>query len=78
MHTVELTLVSTGADAELQSSAADQIDERRLAGKVDQLIVGGGIANTFIAAAGHAVGESLYEPDLIDEAKKSYVQLGVS
>ena len=36
--------------------------------KVDQLIVGGGIANTFIAAAGHEVGKSLYEPDLIGEA----------
>jgi phosphoglycerate kinase len=32
---------------------------------VDQLIVGGGIANTFIAAAGHNVGKSLYEADLI-------------
>lgn len=32
---------------------------------VDQLIVGGGIANTFIAAAGYNVGKSLYEPDLI-------------
>jgi phosphoglycerate kinase len=41
-----------------------------LIGKVDQLIVGGGIANTFIAAAGYAVGNSLYEPDLIDAAKK--------
>ncbi|PHS72911.1 MAG: phosphoglycerate kinase [Cycloclasticus sp.] len=37
--------------------------------KVDQLIVGGGIANTFIAAQGHPVGKSLYEADLIDEAK---------
>ncbi|KHD07249.1 phosphoglycerate kinase [Candidatus Thiomargarita nelsonii] len=37
---------------------------------VDQLIVGGGIANTFVAAAGHNVGKSLYEKDLIDEAKK--------
>lgn len=36
---------------------------------VDQLIVGGGIANTFIAAAGHKVGKSLFEEDLIDEAK---------
>ncbi len=36
--------------------------------KVDQLIVGGGIANTFIAAAGHEVGKSLYEPDLIGDA----------
>jgi len=41
-----------------------------LVGRVDQLIVGGGIANTFIAAAGHAVGKSLYEPDLLDTAKK--------
>jgi len=40
-----------------------------LVGKVDQLIVGGGIANTFIAAAGHAVGKSLYEPDLLDTAR---------
>lgn len=41
-----------------------------LASKVDQLIVGGGIANTFIAAAGHPVGKSLYEADLIPEAKR--------
>jgi len=41
-----------------------------LVGKVDQLIVGGGIANTFIAAAGYSVGKSLYEPDLLDTAKK--------
>ena len=37
---------------------------------VDQLIVGGGIANTFIAAAGHKVGKSLCEAELIDTAKK--------
>ncbi|WP_298633165.1 phosphoglycerate kinase [uncultured Umboniibacter sp.] len=36
---------------------------------VDQLIVGGGIANTFLAAAGHPVGKSLYEADLIPAAK---------
>ncbi len=41
-----------------------------LSGIVDQLIVGGGIANTFIAAAGHDVGKSLYEPDLVDEARR--------
>jgi len=41
-----------------------------LVGKVDQLIVGGGIANTFIAAAGHAVGTSLHEADLVGTAKK--------
>ncbi|MCS4502894.1 Phosphoglycerate kinase [wastewater metagenome] len=42
----------------------------RLAPRVDQLIVGGGIANTFIAAAGHPVGDSLYEADLVDEARR--------
>ncbi|OCG00283.1 phosphoglycerate kinase [Gilliamella sp. wkB112] len=36
----------------------------------DQIIVGGGIANTFIAAEGYNVGKSLYEADLIPEAKK--------
>jgi phosphoglycerate kinase len=41
-----------------------------LVGKVDQLIVGGGIANTFIAAEGFGVGKSLYEADLVDTAKK--------
>ncbi|MCC1496256.1 phosphoglycerate kinase [Alcanivorax sp. 1008] len=41
-----------------------------LADKVDQLIVGGGIANTFLAAAGKPVGKSLYEPDLLDSAKR--------
>jgi len=41
-----------------------------LVSKVDQLIVGGGIANTFIAALGHKVGKSLYEADLIDTAKQ--------
>jgi len=35
----------------------------------DQLIVGGGIANTFLAAAGYKVGKSLYEPDLLDTAR---------
>ncbi len=38
--------------------------------KVDQLIVGGGIANTFMAATGLTVGKSLYEADLIDEANR--------
>lgn len=39
-----------------------------LSEKVDQLIVGGGIANTFIAAAGYSVGKSLFEVDLIEQA----------
>jgi phosphoglycerate kinase len=41
-----------------------------LVGKVDQLIVGGGIANTFIAAEGFGVGKSLYEDDLVGTAKQ--------
>ncbi|MBG6445620.1 phosphoglycerate kinase [Pseudomonas aeruginosa] len=40
-----------------------------LAGICDQLIVGGGIANTVLAAAGHKVGKSLYEADLVETAK---------
>lgn len=41
-----------------------------LSQKVDTLIVGGGIANTFIAAEGYSIGKSLCEPDLIDEAER--------
>lgn len=41
-----------------------------LLNKVDALIVGGGIANTFLAAEGYNVGKSLYEPELVDDAKK--------
>ena len=42
---------------------------RALADKVDQLIVGGGIANTFMLAAGLKIGKSLAEPDLLGEAR---------
>jgi phosphoglycerate kinase len=42
----------------------------QLINKVDQLVIGGGIANTFIAAAGYSIGQSLYEEDLLDVAKK--------
>jgi phosphoglycerate kinase len=42
---------------------------KTLADKVDQLIVGGGIANTFMSAAGLKIGKSLSEPDLVSEAK---------
>ncbi len=40
-----------------------------LSEKVDQLVVGGGIANTFLAATGCEVGQSLYEPDLVEAAR---------
>ena len=42
---------------------------RSLAGKVDRLVVGGGIANTFLLAAGLPIGRSLAEPALVDEAR---------
>ena len=41
-----------------------------LIAKVDQLVVGGGIANTFLAATGMPIGKSLHEPDMIDVAKR--------
>ena len=41
-----------------------------LAGIAQQILVGGGLANTFIAAAGYSVGQSLHEPDLIETAKR--------
>jgi phosphoglycerate kinase len=40
-----------------------------LLGRVDKLIVGGGIANTFLAAAGHAIGKSLHEADMVPTAR---------
>ena len=43
----------------------------------DQLIVGGGIANTFLAAAGFPVGKSLYEKDLIDDAKRLMAETNI-
>jgi len=46
-----------------------------LARKVDQLIVGGGIANTFMLAAGMKIGKSLTEPDLVPEAAKVAAQI---
>ncbi len=45
-----------------------------LVNKVDALIIGGGIANTFLAAEGYTVGKSLYEPDLIDEAERLTIE----
>ncbi len=45
-----------------------------LANKVDALVVGGGIANTFLAAAGKPVGKSLYETDMIEQAQRIMAQ----
>jgi phosphoglycerate kinase len=52
-----------------------------LGAKVDQLIVGGGIANTFLAALGFKVGKSLYEPDMLDICRRlldQFKQRGVA
>ncbi|MBS1196581.1 MAG: pgk [Proteobacteria bacterium] len=48
-----------------------------LAGKVDQLVVGGGIANTFLLAAGKKIGKSLAEPDLVEQAKSILAKVKV-
>jgi phosphoglycerate kinase len=43
---------------------------QNLVSKVQTLVIGGAMANTFLAAQGHSVGKSLYEPDLLDTARK--------
>jgi phosphoglycerate kinase len=48
-----------------------------LSTKVDQLIVGGGIANTFLAAAGYPVGKSLCEKDMLDQARVILAQTDI-
>jgi phosphoglycerate kinase len=58
-----LVAIVGGAKVSTKLTVLDALSKR-----VDQLIVGGGIANTFIAAAGCKVGNSLYEADLVDEA----------
>ncbi|WP_133130687.1 phosphoglycerate kinase [Legionella yabuuchiae] len=47
---------------------------KQLVNMVDVLIPGGGIANTFLKAEGHEIGKSLYEPELVDEAKKILIR----
>jgi len=59
-----LVAIVGGSKVSTKLSVLDTLLDR-----VDQLIVGGGIANNFIAAAGHPVGKSLYEPDLMDETR---------
>jgi phosphoglycerate kinase len=59
-----LVAIVGGAKVSTKLTVLDSLTE-----KVDQLIVGGGIANNFLAAEGHPVGKSLYEPDLIDDAR---------
>jgi len=65
-----LVAIVGGAKVSTKLTVLDQ-----LADKVDQLIVGGGIANTFMLAAGMKIGRSLAEPDLVDEAKRVMARL---
>jgi len=60
-----LVAIVGGAKVSTKLTVLDQ-----LAAKVDQLIVGGGIANTFMLAAGMKIGKSLAEPDLVAEARR--------
>jgi len=60
-----LVAIVGGAKVSTKLTVLDQ-----LAAKVDQLIVGGGIANTFMLAAGMKIGKSLAEPDLVGEAQR--------
>ncbi len=60
-----LLAIVGGSKVSTKLGVLEQLLER-----VDQLIVGGGIANNFIAAAGHPVGKSLWEPDLLDDTKR--------
>lgn len=57
------------------STKLDVLNE--LANRVDQIIVGGGIANTFLAAAGLPVGQSLMEPDLLETAKSLMARVDI-
>jgi phosphoglycerate kinase len=59
-----LVAIVGGSKVSTKVTVLDTLLER-----VDQLIVGGGIANNFIAAAGHSVGKSLYEPELLEETR---------
>ena len=60
-----LVAIVGGSKVSTKLGVLDALSER-----VDRLIAGGGIANTFIAAAGHEVGASLYEPDLVAQAAR--------
>lgn len=60
-----LLAIVGGSKVSTKLTVLDSLSQR-----VDQMIVGGGIANTFLAAAGYPVGRSLFEADLLDEARR--------
>ena len=61
-----------GAKVSSKLEVLDQLSQR-----CDSLVVGGGIANTFLAAAGYSVGQSLYEKDLVDTARRLMDQVDI-
>jgi phosphoglycerate kinase len=67
-----LTAIVAGSKVSTKLTVLDA-----LADKVDQLIVGGGIANTFLLAAGYKIGKSLAEPDLLEAARKVMAKVNV-
>jgi phosphoglycerate kinase len=85
LMTAELSALSmvfkSGAQPSLAIVAGSKVSTKltilqSLASKVDELIVGGGIANTFLLAKGLSVGKSLVEPELVEEAKKIIDKMG--
>ncbi|MDU5496969.1 MAG: phosphoglycerate kinase [Acinetobacter baumannii] len=74
MQTPEKPMVAIVAGSKV-STKLDVLNS--LSGICDQLIVGGGIANTFLAAAGYNVGKSLYEADLVETAKQIAAKVSV-
>lgn len=67
-----LLAIVGGAKVSTKLDVLDALSER-----CDQLIVGGGISNTFLAAAGLPVGRSLYEPDLLDTARALMARIDI-
>ena len=60
-----LTAIFGGAKISGKIEAIDHV-----LGKVDKILIGGAMANTFLAAQGHGIGKSLYEPEMVDTAKR--------
>ncbi|MEC9341527.1 MAG: phosphoglycerate kinase [Pseudomonadota bacterium] len=67
LHNPRRPLVAVVGGAKVSSKLALL---ENLLGKVEGLVVGGGIANTFLAAQGHDIGASLYEPDLVETSSR--------
>jgi len=67
-----LTAIVGGSKVSSKLAVLNALSER-----CDQLIVGGGIANCFLAAAGFSVGQSLYEPDLLADARNIAVKVNI-